>query len=602
MTLIGRVDIWDAWRRLQGLSPVHRRELKILFVLTPLMLVSGAGVFLMLAEAWNERPLGLSFHIFYGAAHVLGIDPHDLFIFGSFLFIGLFVLISLDEYKQTNGVLLLGVTAIGAALLLQRGVFVEYVNWTQSPAVMVGGFLSGIGIGGLKRDSNGIYHDLTRSRPNASVREFDRAMPRVFYLVGIIAGVGLFERVFQYDSPIVYLGDRVVLQPFQFLSIELGETLPFVLATGVFLGTIYRFRSNLYDKEIIVLGATGSGKSSLMAGLDYSIEGYMSGGRRAAKPSEPLRKLSSRLGDGGLNAFPSTPKNQALPLEFSYKHGVLFPRKVTIRTLDYAGDHLQGLSPHESPGEVATDDIEEVFDIARYLLDNATPEGAEDAGSEWYDVDWFGDRDHIGTDPYSMEAFETPVGEARMGKAEIVEELVKDMIWHADSIGMLYPLEDYAFMTFERGTNPPYIEPDYDEERVEPFTRPRDVGAYQDTYHRIDNGEQYLDTDIFYIATFADLAVKDYDYFSDGASRGFGHLDRWDLFASHIKAEFLNAGDDRFGESELTTDSYDLVPVYYPIENTSPIGSDEELEIDLNTADSRLPLHGSQELLDRMGE
>jgi hypothetical protein len=589
------------WSKLKGLSPVHKRELIVLFVLTPVMLVSGAAVFQMLGEVWGpaNKPYGITHHLFYSASLVLGLDPRSILVFASFIFIGLFVLIAFDEYKQMNGILLLGVTGIGAAILLRRGIFINNLNLASSPLLILGGFLTGIVLGGLKRDSNGFYHDFTRGDDNSSVREFDRAMPRVFLVVSAIVLLGLVERLFQYDSPIVFDNTQVVFQDFQLLAVQLGETFPYIIASGVFLGSIYEFRSNVHNKEIILLGGTGSGKSTTMAGLDYSIDQYMGGGRRAAKPNGPLEILSSRLNDEDLEAFPSTPEAQVLPLEFSYKHGLLFPRKVTIRTLDYAGDHMQGLRPHESSEDVATDDIDEVFEVGKHMLENATPDGTADEDeidNAWFDIDWFGDTMDVGKKPTKLDAFSSDDGHP-----EIVSTLIKDLIWHADSIGMLYPLEDYAYMTFERGTSPPYIEANHEEKEVKTFTRPRDIDGYKRSYSKIEKSTNR--SDIFYVATFSDLAIRDFEYMSKWADMGVNHLDRWDLFAQHIKKEFLNSEKSR-AESHLPDGSHDLVPIYYPIENTEPvdIGDADDFEIDLDASDSRLPLHGGRELLDRMGK
>lgn len=596
MGSISNSRIQAFWLKLKGLSPVHRRELIILFGLTPIMLVSGVGVVQMLAEAWgpNSLPYGLTLHAFRAASGILGLGTHNVLIFGSFVFIGVFFLIAIDEYKQIIGLLLLGVTAIGALFLLRMGVFVENLNWAQSPLLIAGGFVTGIVLGGLKRDSQGFYHDLTRSTSGSSSREFDRAIPRVFYAISVIVVLGLLERILEYDSPIGYFGGEIVFREFHFIGIELGESLPYIAASGVFLLSIYKFRSNIHGKEIVLLGGTGSGKSTSMAGLDYSIDEYMGGGRRTAKPNGPLEVLSNRLNEDRLHAFPSTPRNQLLPLEFSYKHGLLFPRKVTIRSLDYAGDHMQGLTPHESEEDVVTSDIDEVFEVAKYILDHASPEEA-DVENEWFEIDWFGDEEDVGKSPDELKEL------GPRSKPAIVNILIKDLIWHADSIGMLYPLEDYAYLTFERGTNPPYIEMDEENEKVKTFTRPRDVNGYKRAFSEIE--KKSSGKDIFYVATFADLAISDFEYMSKWASDDVNHLDRWDLFGKHIKTEFLNAGEAR-AKSHLPEDSYDLVPIYYPIESDDPVGEGdtEDFEINLDTSDNRLPLHGSQELLNRMGK
>lgn len=554
----------------------------------------------MLSEAYTIRPYGLSYHLFFAVTHYFGLGWNYAAVFGSFLLIGVFVLITLDEYKQLHGVLLLIVTGLGVIVLWQRGeiTFIGLVPLGSYSATMIAGLIGGITFAGIRYNPSGsgssLSHDLTSTTADKSPREFNRALPRAFYLVSAIVLIGLFERIFTYDSPIVFLQQQVVTQPITLDAILLGESMSYVLASGFFLTSLFLFRSNTHDKEIIVIGATGTGKSTMMAGLNYSIPEYKTSSRRLSNPNPPLRVLTERLSNDGFEGFPSTPNDQVLPLKFTYKHGILFPRKVTIRTFDYAGDHIKGLRPWQNEEDTITNDMDEAFDAANYLLRQATAGGEGDEGG-FYDVEWFGGRDGVGKDPRNFDDVDDDES-----NSEIVQKLIKDMIWFSDSIGLIYPLEDYADPAVEDGTIPSYVDVD-DGSVVQRRRRKEYVGTYDLLC------KEYPNKDVFYITTFADLAINDFELQSRWSEREISHLNRWDLFTDHIKQRFLNIGKP--GGSKVVNESYDLVPVYFPVTNEEPPADSEdgdegegEYDIELNTSDSRLPLHGAEKLLDRMGE
>ncbi|MFB6176550.1 MAG: hypothetical protein ABEI99_05300, partial [Halobaculum sp.] len=76
---------------LRRVSPLHRRELKLLVVLSFGMVLSGVGVFRMLSVAWTTRPLGLTAHLFYGTLGLLGLGVDAALAFSSFTVLGLFL-------------------------------------------------------------------------------------------------------------------------------------------------------------------------------------------------------------------------------------------------------------------------------------------------------------------------------------------------------------------------------------------------------------------------------------------------------------------------------------------------------------------------------
>ncbi|MFB6176495.1 MAG: hypothetical protein ABEI99_05015, partial [Halobaculum sp.] len=401
-----------------------------------------------------------------------------------------------------------------------------------------------------RRDGFGLTHDALRSGRTTGRFEFDRALTRVFLVVSVIVLVGLIEQLLVYDSPLVYAGGEFRTRPLGFRGFALADSVGSTVSAAVFLGTIYVFRSNTRQKDIVLLGATGAGKSTLMAGLNYAAPQYTSG-RTATDDNEPLWVLTNRLREQGFAGFPSTPNGQAFPMSFTYKHGFLFPRKVTVRTLDYAGDHLRGFTPRTDASETATDSMDEAFAVAEFLLNNA--ETVETEGSRgraagaaadggFAAIEWYGEDATVGTNPDEIDALA-----ACDTDAEVVREIVRDMAFYADSIGLLYPLEDYADETVQNGTHKPYVRLDQ-RGRIVP-TRDRSAD-YEQVFRRIDEAYR-TDKELFCVATFADLVTDD---FAVNGPAGVEHEDRWDLFGEFVRQEFLTG--------RLPADSaYDPIPV-----------------------------------------
>lgn len=593
-------DVTPRRDTLGRVSPLHRRELKLLVVLSFGMVLSGVGVFRMLSVAWTDRPLGVTAHLFYGTLDVLGLGIDTALAFCSFAVLGLFLLTAVDEYKQVHGVLLLVATAVGSVILFERGVFVTAVDWADEIPSIAAGLCTGLLAGGLKRDGLGVTHDVFQSGRTTGRFEFDRALSRVFVVVSVVILVGLGEQLLVYDSPLVFTGGEFRTQPATVQGVALAESLGSTVSAAVFLGTIYVFRSNTKQKDIVLLGATGAGKSTLMAGLNYAAPQYTSG-RTTTDDNEPLWVLTNRLREQGFAGFPSTPNGQAFPMAFTYKHGFLFPRKVTVRTLDYAGDHLQGFTPRTDASETATASMDEAFAVAEFLLNNAESvetesehraDGGAGTGATgertatsggFAAIEWYGDDATVGTNPKEIDA----LADCDTDSA-VVREIVRDMAFYADSIGLLYPLEDYADKTVQNGTHKPYVSLDR-KGRIVP-TRDRSAD-YEQVFRRIDEAYR-ADRELFCVATFADLVTDD---FAVNGPAGVEHEDRWDLFGEYVRTEFLTG--------RLPADAaYDPIPVYFPITSESPPGPGSELEIDLDATGERLPLCGASELLDRMGE
>lgn len=562
-----------------------------------MLLVTGLEVVRLVGEAVTKRPKGLPYHLLYAPGTVLGLDPGATrAVAGGFL-LGLFLLTALDEYKRVHGVLLLVLSGVGLVVL--NGVDVLLVDWGRQVGPLAVGLLLGSAVGGLRRGgSHGVTHDVFRDGPETSLREFPRALYRVFAVVGLIAVVALVESAVIYDSPLVARPDGIATQAFELRGVVWrGLWYDAGVVVG-FLASIWTFRSNTADTEVVLLGPSGAGKTSTLAGLAASAPAYAGG---TVAVNEPLAKLRDGLESDG--TFPSTRRDRLYPLSLSYRHGRLFPRKVTIRTLDYAGDHLADFEPRHSAEETVTGDATTVFEVARYLYhraavaDGGAGEFAERADDESGGGDGGGSRadteetdaaplrggDDTGADESVGRDPGTVPGLAGTSGSERVAELVADAVYHADVVGLVYPVDDFAEPAIQSGTVPPYA-------RVVDgqLKNPRVRGAYTETLASVV--ETAADTtDLFAVATKADY-VREY-----AATEGGVDPDRdWRAFGCVIAR-------DCAGDAMPTALHDDTVPVYLPVADDGPPRRGEELSLDLDTESDRLPLHGAEALLDRTG-
>ncbi|MEZ3117266.1 hypothetical protein RYH80_15225 [Halobaculum sp. MBLA0147] len=578
--------------RLASVTPLHRRELFLLCTLPPVLLVTGLEVVRLVGEAVTKRPKGLPYHLLYAPGAVLGLDPGvTRAVAGGFL-LGLFLLTALDEYKRVHGVLLLILSGVGLVVL--NGVDVLLVDWTRQVGPLVVGVLLGATVGGLRRGGSlGVTHDVFRDGPETSLREFPRALYRVFAVVGLVAVVALVESAVIYDSPLVARPDGITMQAFELRGVVWRG---FLYDAGVvvgFLASIWTFRSNTADTEVVLLGPTGAGKTSTLAGLAASAPAYAGG---TADVNEPLAKLRDGLESDG--TFPSTRRDRLYPLSLSYRHGRLFPRKVTIRTLDYAGDHLADFEPRRSADETLTDDATTVFEVARYLYHRAAvADGGAGEFAEWATgesaetTDDEPQPDTEETDAAPLRGGDEPVGRdpgtvsglAETSGSERVAELVADAVYHADVVGLVYPMDDFAQPAVESGTVPPYARVVDGE-----LENPRVRESYTETLASVV--ETAADTtDLFAVATKADY-VREYAAIESGVNP-----DRdWRAFGRVIARDCV-------GDAMPAVLHDDTVPVYLPVTDDEPPGRRKELSVDLDTESDRLPLHGAESLLDRTG-
>lgn len=532
-----------------GTSSVRRREILLLVALTLVTVLSGLEVAGVVADAYGQPPRGLSYQLFFVLGGIVGFSPDGAVVFGATLLAGSLTLVALDRYRRFNGLVLLVAAAGGLVVLTDAGLV--RVDWVAHAPAAGAGLATGL-VGGGLTFSGGPDHDLFDTTGSSSRLEFPHAIPRLAVLLSAVTVTAVVESAVGYDSPVVYRDGATVTQQFAVRSVDLAGVPVDVLAGVVFLASVWLFRDATAEREVTLLGATGAGKTAAMAGLAASVDDYAGG---QSTVNTPLERLHAALDERG--TFPSTPRTAVAPLRTTFRHGWLLPRKVTVRTVDYAGNHLDAFSPVD-PSAAATADADEAFDVVRYL----------------YNTRAAADPDRTPLDDPGTNPDDVP-GLAEVADDELVPQLLRDVVAYSDSVGLLYPMDDFAAPAVRAGCQPPYVDVDGAE-----VVNPRDREAYLSTFRAVV--DSYDDKDLFAVATKADIVrrycteVEDADPVRDW--RGFG-----DTVARTCVGDALPA-------------TLELLPVHFAVED----GDETVLVPDAD--DDQYTLRGAGHLLDRMGD
>jgi len=530
----------------------RRREILLLVGFVAVTTASGLEVASVVADAYSQPPRGLSYHAFFVAGSLVGLSPGGTVVFAAASLAGSFVLVACDRYRRFTGVVLLAVGAGGLVSLTDAGV--ARVDWAAHVPVALLGVATGLVGGGLTL-RGGPSHDVFDTTGSDTRLEFPHAIPRLFVVLSVVTVVAVVDAAVVYDSPVVYRDGGVVSQQFTLRAVAGWGVLLDAAAGVVFLGAVWSFGDATAEREVALLGATGAGKTATMAGLAASVDDY-AGGQYAL--GVPLQRLRAELDERG--TFPSTPRTAVVPLRTTFRHGWLLPRKVTVRTLDYAGNHLDEFTPID-PSATATADADEAFAVARHVYNTRAAADPDRTPPD-------------GRNPDDVPAL------AELSDDEIVPQLLRDVVAHSDGVGLLYPMDDFAAPAVRAGCQPPYADVDGVE-----VVNPRNREAYQSTFRTVVDsyGGQ---KDLFAVATKADL-VRRYCTDVENADPS----DDWTGFGETVARSCV-------GDELPASLRHGLVPVHFEVAGRR----EGETVLVADTDDDQYPLRGAGHLLDRVGD
>ncbi len=535
-----------------GTSSVSRREILSLVFFSLVSLISGLEVARFVGQEYSQGPRGLSYHLFFTVGDLLGFSPEGAVVFAATLVFGLFLLMTADRYRRFNGLVLLLVSVGGVLLMNQAGI--ARVDWFAHRQAAGLGLVSGV-VGGGITVRGGPGHDVFKQSGTVSWLEFPNVVPRLFNILSVVGVTVLVESLVVYDSPLVYRAGDVFFQPFVFIAPGDGQWLYNAAVVTVFLGTVWWFKDATADREVTILGATGTGKTATMAGLAMSLDDYSDGDYDLNRPLQELRR---ELDQEGL--FRSTDTEAVPPLRMTFKHGRLLPRKVTVRTIDYAGNHIENFEPID-PENAATADIDEAFDVAAYMHNKSD----ETTGGGQLD----------GKNPE-----EVPELKQLDNDREVVLQLLHDIVAYSDSVGLLYPMDDFAEEAVTGGTVPEYVDIDGTE-----VVTPRGREDYVESLRQVAR-KYRTEKDVFAVGTKADIVKRHCEL-----EHGVDTTRDWDEFGDTIGNELIGTSTDDSLQDKV-------IPVHFEVEGREDRG---EKILKTEDGDGRYPLRGAGHLLDRMG-
>lgn len=288
----------------------------------------------MLAQAWEEG------NVVVAIVHLplelgLGLDQLTVLLIGAF--VGFLVMMTLDPKKRWQAFLLWIGLVVAMFVFRSQGLIFPHIEFVGMIGWWAGGIVTGILLVGNRQ--------LTRIQ-TAEPFEFRRAPVLIFYVIGLLVVAALLEVHLSYPN-IFEIGSTVTLADSPGGSVQFEQTgfLQNVLVSGIFLATLKRFMEYEAQKEFFVLGPPGSGKSlflvgSYLAALDR-VDGDLS---NPLTPSGTLAEMVDQIDrtpEGwGIEA---TAGGELENLRFRYVNGTVFPKYVTISSLDYAGEYLDRL-------------------------------------------------------------------------------------------------------------------------------------------------------------------------------------------------------------------------------------------------------------------
>lgn len=547
------------------------------------LLVSGSVCFFMIANAWEQH--GLTWHFTYLFVNVIGFSVGTVFVLPVGLFLGLVSLVSIDDYKRPQGVFLWAVILLGGVILYLSDTFVTRIAWTETSVLfsLVLGIIGGLYFGGLSRDSL-----------DSEIREFPRAIDLVFKLSAVTIIVMFLEASISYQSPIITASTGISFQmpSYNGLAYNSSVVLGYLVASSVFLVTLRNFRDYSNNRSVVVLGPTGSGKTTLIAGLEMTQRKQAERNGDLTTNSNPLlRQTSDDIEfDENFSNIGSTEGMQ--PFKFRFTEGKLLKSISTIRAIDHSG---QDLTQFRIGGVGPANSAEEAYNLACIYHDSYKqddePDALERSKTGYMQIVRDIRQGEIDFEDLLPESY-VDNGGATSGP-DLTRNLISDMVEYSDIVIVLLPMEDFL--------DDDEIADSIGETWLEhrPTREKRNyIGKYVDLMERYDS------KDFVFVSTMADLSSE---LFTENSNR-FDMIDpnnseNWQEFNSFVEerirgnvaslGQYLNTMDShRLGEGEI------IHPVYYNVE-TNEYG---EEKIDLRLRGKMDPMRGASDVLNEIGD
>ncbi|WP_152043092.1 hypothetical protein [Salinigranum salinum] len=653
----------------------------------------------MLAIAWT-RPeptypsWGVTRILVRSVLEGANIPPQVFFYVPTGFVVGLSLVLLFDDFKRRQGIIVLvGMLLLSVLVLVPFGVLIGPL---LSGFTLAGGLLGlvalgvGLAVGGLRPkhfalpERGEIHRDRSWSILNPKQRplEFDTA-PRLLLEIAFWACVvGFIDAHVIYDPPIRATGNGLLVsmmasgpfsipEPFVVEQVVIGQWGLLHLA-GIVMLLLGLDALRIYEvnRNVLMLGPARSGKSAAFGGLHEALDRF--------EESNTMQWQGDALRDAiSEGRFPDPNEVGRFEgaagtryLHMPYVWGKLFPKRVSFDTVDYPGESLERiLRPfYDDPGPGATNTNPyglsvlgqaAATDGGRTTSGETERSGVDQGGEDAEVIDE--DEDDPGRsqrDPHQTETSQystsyTPAGswddavyglKTELGSADpemtTVIQRISDMVYYADTLILVVPLDDFIVPIAARGNEPSYVEV-YDEDEVTfgsdvvtattevdgeristeytdvEFQRRFTALRYQGKSYYSRRPEtrarpnQYLDwyrslVSVFggdktfvMVPTMSDLAVDDMRAAEGNSRIDPGRRDVYPDFAAHIEDEVLKKQsqkvDQVIGEPHIPG----LYPIWYTIvDDRAPEDDDEDLSIDTSVRPTIL--NGAEQLLKKV--
>ena len=302
---------------------LSRDHIKFLVFLVTVVILTP---FLMdtIARSWNTELMDQA------SDAIRSIDPNGISILiniATGFYVGSIILLFIDRYKKIQAILL----SIG--IFLMFGYMSDSFGISWDIIYMVIGIAIGIVLG------SNIISDL-----NADIKEYRRAANNV----------SIFSVAYAILSFLI-----LYASPDQDNSNFIKDALT-ILAFTYFFAKLMNYDAQ--GPKIFVLGPANAGKTMFLAGC------YLRALNITEIPARPSRALLQLIRELHQRDIPWPERTPGIvEYRFSYETGVLFPRKTTMRTIDYPGVYLENLSEYMYTNK----DIKKMNDVDKRYLNAA---------------------------------------------------------------------------------------------------------------------------------------------------------------------------------------------------------------------------------------
>lgn len=271
------------------------------------------------------------------------------------LVVGLLAVLTLDRKKRVPAVLLwIGLGSLLAGFSTM-GTFLPAIEGTETLIWLAPGLAVGLLFGGALK---------LLTLQSTGMLEFRSAARLVYFLFFILVLISFLEAHLVYPEFIEVSTEGITVyapEP-SGVSIQTSGLAEHAVAGILAVATVRRFVRYDSDDDFFVLGPPASGKSLLLIGayleaLDRG-RGKRMAKRDALNPSQDLMELVEHLDrDDTEWIVEATGRSELKELEFQFVKGTLFPKNVTVSSVDYAGEHLSRI-PDALNGEIKNPDKE----------------------------------------------------------------------------------------------------------------------------------------------------------------------------------------------------------------------------------------------------